>query len=180
MFNQDIHQGEDTIFMPTYPINSLDPLNSNPFFQSDFIPDSPPSDPEATLTWSTHPANLNVTTDFSLYNGFNVPNDQTIITTTIPYSYPYYYLSGMGQITPFYPTVSYTIYKVKYLLDPAGAANLTKELVFTCKTDTAPEVAILQAADLQKLSYILILGIQELSTSEIIQDPNHPIQEIVL
>jgi hypothetical protein len=83
----------------------------------------------------------------------------------------------MGQITPFYPTVSYTIYKVKYLLDPAGP---TKELVFTCKTDTAPEVAILQAADLQKLSYILILGIHELSTSDVMQDPNHPIQEIVL
>lgn len=165
--------------MPTYP------LSSNPFFQSDYIQDSPPSDPEATLTMGPlQTASNNLTysvIDPNYYPNNGVDSPLYQMATTIPYSYPYYlYPSGMGQITPFYPTVSYTIYKVKYLLDPAGPADPTKELVFTCRTDTAPEVAILQAADLQKLSYILILGIQELSTSEVIPDPNHPIQEIVL
>ena len=165
--------------MPTYS------LSSNHFFQSDYIQSSPPSDPEATITMgplqtaSNNLTYLAIDPNYYPNNGVDSPFYQIpTITTTIPYSYPYYpYPGGMGQITPFYPAVSYTIYKVKYLLVPAGAA---KELVFTCKTDTAPEVAILQAADLQKLSYILILGIHELSTSDVMQDPNHPIQEIVL
>jgi hypothetical protein len=102
-----------------------------------------------------------------LQQTFVVPSYQQYPSVVVNYS----------SIMPLAETVQYTIYKLVYKL---SRSSPEKELVFAYKSNEAPELGIMKAADKANLEFIEILSLQELETSEVFLLQTQKVKEIEL